>query len=193
MSEEDKVKWNQRYQAGAYGTRIHPSRLLLNHIEHLKFSNALDVACGAGRNSLFLGEHGADVVGVDISVEAIQRAKKNASHLPNVKFLVADLDYSIPIETKFDLILVFRYVNLPLFDELCELLSPTGTMMVEQHLQWESELIEVVGPTNPRFRVTQLDLQQSLSELDPIYVFNGLQDDSATEKAAVSQYVGKVR
>ena len=54
-------------------------------IEHA-IGRALDIGCGAGRHSLYLQEHGHDVLGTDISPLAIQtcqsRGLKNALVIP---------------------------------------------------------------------------------------------------------------
>jgi SAM-dependent methyltransferase len=52
----------------------------------------VELGCGTGVNSLWLARHGFQVTGVDISREAIRRARRRAqvAGLP-VRFLVADL------------------------------------------------------------------------------------------------------
>lgn len=52
----------------------------------------LDCACGIGTQSLGLAMNGFDVVGCDISSEAIQRARSEASHRGlNIAFLAANM------------------------------------------------------------------------------------------------------
>ena len=50
MSRADRKKWNERYRAGAFAERTHPSALLEDWIDRLPLGRALDLACGAGRN-----------------------------------------------------------------------------------------------------------------------------------------------
>ena len=192
MSEADRTKWDQRYKVGAYRERTHATKLLSDFLVNLSVSNALDVACGAGRNSLFLAEQGMDVIGLDISYEALRRAEKSADHLPNVNFVVADLEFDIPVSGKFDLIVMIRYVNQPLLKNLVRLLNPGGTMVVEQHLNVDTENLTLVGPTNPKFRVTLGELSKTLDELTPLHVFEGFVRDNPGEVAAISQFVGKL-
>lgn len=47
----------------------------------------LDLGCGVGRTTTVLDEQGADVVGVDISEEAIGRARH---HFPDLEFQIGD-------------------------------------------------------------------------------------------------------
>jgi len=53
----------------------------------------LDVACGAGRNALFLATNGYDVTAVDISVVGLDRGRRVATERGlSVDWLYADLD-----------------------------------------------------------------------------------------------------
>jgi len=65
---------------------------LLMRSRDFTFQQVLDVGCGAGELSLALarGRPGVDVVGIDISPQLIDAARGRASHLPNVRFEVAD-------------------------------------------------------------------------------------------------------
>jgi tellurite methyltransferase len=69
MTEADRERWNQRYRDGAYDFR--PADWLLAHSSWLKPATegvrALDLACGAGRNSLHLASLGYAVDAWDIS------------------------------------------------------------------------------------------------------------------------------
>ena len=51
----------------------------------------VDVACGNGTQALVLAEHFAPVVGVDVSAEAITRARQRAGGRAGVSFRVADV------------------------------------------------------------------------------------------------------
>ncbi|HWM27888.1 MAG TPA: hypothetical protein VNQ14_05490, partial [Woeseiaceae bacterium] len=67
MSETDRLKWDERYRCGSYGGREHPTALLAEWDPRLPHGRVLDVACGAGRNSLFLAATGRQVDAIDIS------------------------------------------------------------------------------------------------------------------------------
>lgn len=67
---------------------------------------ALDVGCGSGADSLLLAEHRFEVVGVDFSAVAIDRARAAVGDRPEVSFMHADL-FALPAEVTaepFDLI-----------------------------------------------------------------------------------------
>ena len=74
MSHADRDKWDKRYREGSYGTRTYPSELLAEWLPQLQKGRALDVACGAGRNALYLAaagyvvdENATAVATVDVS------------------------------------------------------------------------------------------------------------------------------
>lgn len=72
-----------------------------------KDKEVLEIGCGSGIASLAAAKSGAtDVLGVDISQDAVDCANKNAksNKLSNVRFFVSDLFSKIP-KKKFDVIL----------------------------------------------------------------------------------------
>jgi SAM-dependent methyltransferase len=73
--------WNEHYAAGTppweSGT---PDESLVEAVRSglVKPGRTLDVGCGTGTNALFLAEHGFEVLGVDISPLAIEKARAKA-------------------------------------------------------------------------------------------------------------------
>lgn len=66
----------------------------------------LDSGCGVGVTSLALAEKGYEVVGLDRSVNAIERATQAAAHRGlTVKFDVADLSHSTGYEKHFNTVI----------------------------------------------------------------------------------------
>lgn len=93
MSDADKERWNARYASGEYIARTHPSELLARWIDRLPRGRALDVACGAGRNAIFLASEGYRVEAMDISSVALERASRRAQEEGlEVRWIEADLE-----------------------------------------------------------------------------------------------------
>jgi len=68
-------------------------------------ARVLDLACGSGRHSLELVRRGFSVVGVDISAELVEIARRDAAEQGlEAGFLEADLR-ELPFEAEFDLVL----------------------------------------------------------------------------------------
>jgi SAM-dependent methyltransferase len=93
--------------------------------------NALDIAAGNGRNSLFLARQGFVVDAVDIAdVGLAQFAGKH----PGIHTICADLDeFDIPAN-RYDLIVNIKYLNQRLFPFIQEGLVPGGVLIFETFL-----------------------------------------------------------
>lgn len=162
MADADRDKWNERYQEG-YAGHGRPSAVLQQWITRIPRGRALDLACGAGRNALFLASHGFAVDAVDISNEALARARERAQAAGlEVNWIEHDLDVPLALTAGYALILVVRFMNLPLIAGLSAWLAPDGILMVEQHLVTTAEVAgaPIAGPTDPAFRVQPGELRQ---------------------------------
>lgn len=159
MSAEDRARWDGRYAEGAYQTRPHPSAFLAANTVLLPPGHALDLACGAGRNAIFLAQRGWTVDAVDISAVALERARDRATGLA-INWLEQDLDAGFNPPRDYELIVNVRYVNLPLLRTLRSRLRPGGTLLVEQHLRPPAHAgVAVLGPRDSAFRVAPGALQ----------------------------------
>ena len=78
MSEQDRDKWNARYDDGAYADRDRPSELLTNWIDRIDAGRALDIACGTGRNARYLARRGFRVDALDIAASGLARGRELA-------------------------------------------------------------------------------------------------------------------
>lgn len=188
MSRADRDKWDRRYWEGAYQNRGYPSAFLAQCAGYLPpTGRALDLACGAGRNALYLAERGLAVDAVDISAIALERARAAAGNLPIV-WLEHDLDLGFDAPATYDVIVNIRYVNLPLLADLLSSLRPGGLLLVEQHLRGCSD---VAGPTNPAFRVAPGDLAELAATLQVEELHEGLLEDPDGRTAAVARLVAR--
>ena len=191
MSVADREKWDGRYRDGAYADRTHPSALLVEWIDRIPPGRALDVACGAGRNALLLAERGFQVDAVDISSVALSQLEQAAAqrHL-NIKCTEHDLDEPIELRSGYQLILVIRFVDLPLIRHLTELLAPGGFLVCEEHLVTDAE---VIGPSSAAFRVAPGELVDVAQGLQVEYVREGLVTEPDGRLAALAQLVAQRR
>ena len=186
MSDADRNRWNERYRLGAYADREHASPWLVACLPRAPTGRALDVACGAGRNALYLAERGYAVTGVDISAEALSRARRSArTRGLEVEWIERDLDAGPGVHGPFDLIVLIRYVDLGLLETLSRELAPNGCLVVEEHLA--TERVDVAGPRNPAFRVPSGALARAAGRLDVIDSFEGEVSDPDGRPAVVSR------
>ena len=112
MSKQDLDKWNQRYAEDSYH-KNNPVTLVEDWLPRLPGGRALDVACGAGRNAIFLAQAGYKVDAIDISPEGLKLARQEAeSQELSINWIEHDLDQPYPFDTDYDLIIVMWYVDL---------------------------------------------------------------------------------
>ncbi|MBW2282173.1 MAG: class I SAM-dependent methyltransferase, partial [Deltaproteobacteria bacterium] len=73
--------WNTRYSSADLVRGSEPNRFVAEHLGDVEpgtQGRALDLACGEGRNSIWLASQGWRVTAVDFSDVAIERARKLA-------------------------------------------------------------------------------------------------------------------
>ena len=105
-----------------------PVPLLVETARSLKAGRALDLACGAGRNALWLTEHGWSVTAVDGSPAAIERLRQRG---PHIDAHTADLEkgeYTIE-PARWDLIVISYYLQRDLFEPAKRGVVPGGLLL----------------------------------------------------------------
>lgn len=189
MAGSDRERWDARYAAGEYAGRTHPTRLLVEWLARLPRGRALDVACGAGRNAIFLASQGYRVQGVDISAEALRRAAERAAQEGvEVDWLCADLDEFEPPAAGYELIVIARFLSRDLFPRLIDALAPGGYLVYESHLRSHAEAVG--GPRGARFRLRPQELLHLGHELRVLHYFEGLVQDPDGPTMALAQFIG---
>lgn len=90
--KSDEDKWDARF-AGRDDQPGAPDEFLVRHVDGLRPGAILDLACGDGRNALFLAERGFEVCGVDVSAVGLERLRRFAARRGlRVSTLKRDLD-----------------------------------------------------------------------------------------------------
>jgi SAM-dependent methyltransferase len=191
VSAAERDKWDARYRDGAYEGRSHPTALLATWLPRLPRGRALDVACGAGRNALFLAANGYEVTALDISAVGLDRGRRAAAERGlSVDWHYADLDdpeRALPVGP-FDLIVWARYVHKTLMPFLIARLAPGGALLCEQHLTTDEP---VAGPTSAGFRLAPRELTSSAAGLHIEYSYEGLVVDPDGRFVALAQLIGR--
>ena len=188
MSNQDRDKWNQRY-AEDCDRKNNPVTLVEDWLPRLSVGRALDVACGAGRNAIFLAQAGYQVDAVDISHEGLELARQQArSQGPGINWIEQDLDQPYAFDTNYQLILVMWYVDLALITRLCGCLAPGGYLLCEEHLVTGQQ---VIGPTNAAYRVAPGALREAVSQLDILFYEESVEPTSEGDQVASARVVAK--
>jgi len=190
MSDADREKWERRYAGRDHAARTHPTHLLTDWLPRLHRpdgARALDLACGAGRNAVYLAAEGYRVDAMDISAAALERGAARARDMGvEVDWINVDLDSAALAADQYDLVVVARYVNRDLTGALVESLRDGGHLIYEQHLQTDRE---VGGPGSHRFRLQPNELLEMFAGLRVLYYREGLMQDPDGPLMALAQLV----
>ncbi len=76
---DSRAKWNEKYRLRT-GEPSEPDPFLVEALPWLRPGSVLDLACGDGRNSLFLAERGFSVTGIDIADVGLARLRRTAQN-----------------------------------------------------------------------------------------------------------------
>jgi len=189
VSLQDRLKWDARYAEGAYAERLHASECLRQWLPRVPQGRALDIACGAGRNALYLAANGFSVDALDISAVALARAR-DAARLAgiDVRWIEHDLDDGLPVQGPYQLVTQLRYVNDAVTSAAPGLLAAGGFFVCEQHLRTQAA---VSGPQSPRFRVAAGQLERLVPGLEIIALSEGLRTDPDGQRVALATLVAR--
>jgi tellurite methyltransferase len=149
--QADRSKWNERYREKELLHGSEPSRFLAEWLPRIMAltsgRRALDIACGEGRNSLFLARHGFRVTGLDIADVALAKARRLAgAEGLDIDFRLADLEGYV-FDGSFDLIVNCNFLLRELFPKGVAALSAGGLLLVDTIL--DSPLVAV--PCNKQY------------------------------------------
>jgi SAM-dependent methyltransferase len=191
VSAAERDKWDARYRDGAYEGRTHPTALLAEWLPRLPRGRALDVACGTGRNALYLAANGYAVTAVDISEVALDRGRRAAAERGlTAEWLCMDLDEdpdrALPAGA-FDVIVWARYVHKTLMQHLVARLGLGGALVCEQHLETDAT---VAGPSSAQFRLAPGELRRCAQGLALDHYYEGLVVDPDGRTVALARLVG---
>ena len=131
-TDEHRRHWDKKYAQGNTHADYQADNDLVEHINYApKSGMALDVACGTGRNSFFLAEHGLDVICMDFSATGLKFLIEHQASEAITKKLFpvqADLVKTPLPDVFFDLVVVIRYLDRQAFSVYLKALKPGGLL-----------------------------------------------------------------
>lgn len=193
------------------GERVIPGKvdtdLLNEHVARYAFAarmaggrRVLDAGCGSGYGAAKLAAGAREVLGIDISQEAVDYAREHYQ-APNLRFERADCLGIPAADGSFDLVAAFEIIEhlsdwRAFLAEVRRVLAPAGEFIVSTpNRLYYAEARAGLGP-NP-FHVHEFDYQEFRSELESVFshvdiyfenhtdaiVFTGAAGAGATESA----------
>ena len=113
-----------------------PTAFLTEVLPQLAGGTAIDLACGTGRDAVYLASQQWDVTALDVLPDALERGRELAgrytSALRPIRWLQYDLEADpLTLDRCFNLITIFRYLHRPLLAQLGQWLEPGGGIVCE--------------------------------------------------------------
>ncbi len=191
VEQSERESWNRRYAEGEH-LAFEPDPFLLTAYDefiHPQFPRgglALDVAGGLGRHAIWLAELRWKVKVIDISEVAFEKAQRKADERGvEIDFLVRDLNTWSPDRRRYDLILVFYYLQRDLFPALEAALKPGGLLIyktyTEEHKKYGLKSLPEEYLLRPN------ELLRGFPSLRTLYYRETIQDKGVAELVAIRQ------
>ncbi len=155
MSIEDKKRWDRKYRDGIIPTKT--IEVVKNYANLAKGKEALDIACGMGRNSRLLAKMGFMVEAIDISPLALDSLKG----IKNIKTKEVDLDSYRLKENSYDLIVCTYFLDRSLFPQIFKALKKDGIFIFETFKE-HSKSTKI--PSNRDFLLKDGELKEIFSK-----------------------------
>ncbi len=166
----DSLGWDERYGGEEFVWKTEPNQFLVAEVADLRPGRALDLACGEGRNAVWLAGHGWHVTGVDFSPVGLAKARRLAVERGvHVDWVEADVVEWDPPAGSFDLVIAF-YLHLPSDDRhrvmahAREALTAGGTLLVVGH-DTTNVTAGYGGPQDPTVLFTPEEVASDLAQL----------------------------
>ena len=169
--------WDERFATPEYIFGTEPNRFLASQAD--RFASGywvLDVACGEGRNSVWLASRGCEATGFDISGLALQKARHLAEELAvSVAFEQADIRTFDWGRTPFDVIVcIFIQFAAPadrerLFSGFLAALKPGGLVLLQGYTPKQLEY-RTGGPGDVAHLYTRAMLEAAFAAFELVHL-----------------------
>jgi len=169
--------WDGHYADSQYIFGTEPNVFLASQRDLLKAGQrALAVADGEGRNGVWLAQQGLDVVSVDFSAPAVDKAARLAAERGvSVERHVSDvLEWNWPVNT-FDVVAaIFIQFASPqqravLFQRIKDALKPGGYLILQGYTPKQLEY-KTGGPSCAENMYTEALLRESFSDMEILHL-----------------------
>jgi tellurite methyltransferase len=158
MSMDDQRRWDRQH-GGGDGEKA-PSKFLQEIIDSdcwgIAPGRTLDIACGKGRNALFLASRGFQVTAIDISPAGLEQGRKQAEkNSLSIVWQQVDLERLGLGYAEYDLIVNVNYLQRSLIPQIKRAVKNGG------HVLFDTYLIDqqAIGhPKNPNYLLSHNEL-----------------------------------
>ncbi|HCI14912.1 MAG TPA: SAM-dependent methyltransferase [Gallionellaceae bacterium] len=169
--------WNERYAGEHYHFGTEPNAFLVSQRSLLKPGmSCLAVADGEGRNGVWLAEQGLDVLSVDSSPVALEKAERLAAERSaKLDFELADLlNWEWP-ESRYDVVvgIFIQFVGPELRAQMFEgmkcSLKPGGLLLLQGYTPRQLEY-RTGGPSQVENLYTEALLREAFADMEMLHL-----------------------
>jgi cyclopropane fatty-acyl-phospholipid synthase-like methyltransferase len=177
MTESERDRWQQRFAAPDYLFGTAPNAFLKSQAHLLrKGQTALAIADGEGRNGVFLAEQGLDVLSLDFSDVAQEKARALAKQRGvTLRIEQADMTKWNWTPESFDVVVgIFVQFAAPLdrakmFTGIKKTLKPGGLLLLEGYGLKQLDY-KTGGPSEPERLYTRALLEESFRDFSSLVI-----------------------
>lgn len=193
MGADDQSRWD-RQRAVSHGEQA-PSQFLREILEGEHWSvapgKALDLACGKGRNALFLASRGFQVTAIDISPVALAQAHKQAQRGSlSISWRQADLEHLQLPCAEYDLVVNINYLQRSLIGQIKQSLKPAAYLIFETYL---IDQRAIGHPKNPDYLLAHNELLDHFREFRVFLYREGKFVDTGEPSYRAGIFAQKIR
>jgi len=176
-----QADWDAKHRLAAKELPAAPASIVRELLPLLPSGPALDIACGTGRNALFLAARGQHVTAVDFSSVALDTLEVRTrgmrvpvrrsrgfhdvrgTHRRGLELLQADLERAHLPAHAYDLIVGIQFLQRSLFPQMVRALRPNGVLLLESYTRAQLEFPG--GPRNPAYLLEIGELREAFPSL----------------------------
>ena len=175
--DDARAFWDQRFGAPEYVFGTEPNRFLVSQRALFRPGmRVLDVACGEGRNAVWLAQQGCEVLAIDISPLGIDKAKRLAAERGvEVEFQLADVREWDWMAAAVDAVIsIFIQFAAPaergrVFEGMQRALRPGGRLVMQGYTPKQVEY-RTGGPPQAEHMYTEGLLRAAFAELEIVHL-----------------------
>jgi tellurite methyltransferase len=146
--------------------------------ESAQLGPVIDLACGLGRNGLFLATRGIPVILIDRSADRLEDARqlaRNAGVEADMRPMDLEQENADPLEgLAAGGILVFRYLHRPLIPAIQRSIRAGGILMYETFTRDQQRFGK---PRNPDHLLKPLELRGWFQDWEVLHYFEGVKEN----------------
>lgn len=201
---EEQLRWDQRYTQSP-SSWTEPDTFLIDSYQEflsdIPAGKALDVAGGAGRNSIWLADRGWQVRLIDISEVGLKLAREKLKAVPThsstqsnapaqrgiIEAEIVDLNAVNDLGNEtYDLIVVFYFLRRELFPAISKAIKPGGTLIYRTYTV--DRMKAPGGPSDPKYLLQPNELLRAFSQMHVLHYHEMLSGKAAAELVARKQH-----